>query len=197
MIQLPLRYLNIKKVVPPRGGFFSGKLVKGLVSIGLATIFTTTTALAAFSVQSVNRGNILKSGTVILHADGDPDTAGIQDSPFFNLSNFIAGNSTTKQVFIHNGGTLPLVYNGSVVKTDGDDNLFNSFLLKIGTTSGGSELYDGIMGSFSGFTAGSRGLASSGGENLFFTISLPNDAGETIQNKTLKVNFVFSATQSP
>lgn len=198
MMQLPLRYLNIKKTIPPKGGFFSGqKLLKGLVSIGLATIFTTASVYAAFSTQSINRGNVLKAGTVILHVDSDPDTAGIQSAPIFNLSDFKAGDSITKQIFIHNGGTLPLSYNGSVVKTDGDDNLFDSLLLKVGTTSGGDELYNGIMSGFSGFTGGGRGLTSNGGENLFFTISLPNDAGEAIQSKTLTVNFVFRATQSP
>ncbi|MBI5452745.1 hypothetical protein HY945_04750, partial [Candidatus Gottesmanbacteria bacterium] len=188
MILLPLRSFKIKtkRPVPPKGGFFSGqKILKSLISIGLATIFTTASAFAAFSAQSINKGNILKAGTVVLHVDSDPDTAGIQTTPIFNFSDFKAGDSITKQVFIHNGGTLPLVYNGSVAKTDGDDNLFNSFLLKVGTTSGGSELYNGIMSGFSGFTAGSRGLISDGGENLFFTISLPGDAGETVQSKTL------------
>lgn len=198
MVQLPLRYLNIKKTIPPKGGFFSGqKLLKGLVSIVLATIFTTASVYAAFSTQSINRGNVLKTGTVILHVDSDPDTAGIQTTPIFNLSDFNAGDSITKQLFMHNGGTLPLSYNGSIVKTDGDDNLFNSFLLKIGTTNGGSELYDGTMSGFASFAGGARSLIPSSGENLYFTVSLPGDAGEAVQNKTLSVNFVFSAVQSP
>lgn len=198
MIQLPLRYLKINKIIPPRGGFFSGqKILKGLVSIGLATIFTTTVAYAAFSVQSANRGNILKAGTVILHVDSDPDTAGMQNTPIFNLSDFKAGDSTTKQFFLHNGGTLGLNYNGTVAKTDGSDNLFNSLTLKVGTTNGGDELYNGTMNSFTGFIGGSRNLSADAGENLYFTVSLPNDAGEALQNKTLMVNFVFSATQAP
>lgn len=198
MVQLPLRYLNIKKTIPPKGGFFSGqKLLKGLVSIGLATIFTTASVYAAFSAQSINRGNVLKAGTVILHVDSDPQTSGIQGTPLFNLSDIKAGDSITKQFFIHNGGTLGLNYNGSAVKTDGDDNLFNSLLLKVGTTNGGDELYNGIMSSFSGFVGGGRNLSADAGENLYFTVSLPGDAGEAIQNKTLTVNFVFNATQVP
>lgn len=197
MIQLPLRYLKINKTIPPQGGFFSGKLVKGLISIGLATIFTTTAAFAAFSVQSANRGNILKAGTVILHADSDPQASGIQETPLFSLSDIKAGDSTTKQFFLHNGGTLGLNYNGTVAKTDGDDDLFNSLTLKVGTTNGGDELYNGTMSAFTGFIGGARNLSADAGENIYFTIFLESDAGEELFNKTLTVSFVFSATQAP
>lgn len=173
------------------------RILKGLITIGIASVVMTVGAYATFSSQGVNRGNVLKAGTLILYADSDPNTSGIQTGSLFNLSDVKAGYTLTKQIFMKNGGTLGLSYNGSVVKTAGDDVLFSGLMLKIGTTNGGEDLFSGPMNGFTGFITGGRLLTANSGETLYFTVLLPNDAGESLQGKTLSVNFIFNATQSP
>lgn len=174
------------------------KIIKSIFTIGLATILMTAGAYAAFSSQSLNKGNTITTGTVILQADSDATSAGIQSNPIFdNLSEIKAGNSITRMIFMKNGGTLGLTYNGSVTKSGGDDILFSSFRLKVGTTTGGGDLYDGIMSEFAGFSAGGRFLPSGVGENIFFTVILPSDTGTEVENKSLTINFIFNGVQSP
>ncbi len=174
------------------------KILKSIFTIGLATILMTVGTYAAFSSQSLNKGNTISTGTVILQADSDTAVAGIQSNPIFdNLSEIKAGNSNTRLIFMKNGGSLGLEYNSSVAKSGGDDILFSSFRLKVGTTSGGGDLYDGPMSGFSGFSGGGRFLGPGIGENIYFTVSLPSDAGSEVENKSLTVNFIFNGVQSP
>jgi hypothetical protein len=173
------------------------RIIKSLMTIGIASVVMTVGAYAAFSSQAVNRGNVLKAGTLILYADSDPDTTGVQTGSLFNLSDVKAGDTLTKQIFMKNGGTLGLSYNGQVLKTAGDDVLFSGLTLKIGTTSGGEDLYSGPMNGFTGFSTGGRWFSAGIGETLYFTVLLPGDAGESLQGKSLTVNFIFNATQSP
>ncbi len=174
------------------------KIIKGIISIGLATILMTVGAYAAFSAQSINKGNTITAGTLVLQADSDTTLPGIQSNPIFdNLSDIKAGNSNTRMIYMKNGGTLGLTYNSSVTKSGGDDILFSSFRLKVGTTTGGGDLYDGRMSGFTGFLAGGRYLASGTSENIYFTVILPSEAGTEVENKSLTVNFIFSGVQSP
>lgn len=174
------------------------KIIKGIVTIILATAITSAGVYAAFSTQSINKGNTIKAGTVKLVADSGPEMPGLQTVPLFdNLTSVKAGDIISRVIRISNAGSLGLAYNGLVSKTSGDDGLFSSFYLKIGTSSGLGDLYNGSLNGFTGFTGGNRYLVSGSGENIYFEISLPADAGEALKEKSVSFGFTFSATQSP
>lgn len=173
------------------------KIINSLVISAVLLFVVSAGAFAAFSSQSVNKGNIITTGTLILQVDTDPNVSGNQTGPIFDLTDFKAGNSVIKQVFVKNIGSLNLSYNGYAAKSAGEDILYSSLILKVGTIGGSGNLYDGALGSFGAFITGGRNLSVGVGENLYYTLSLPVDADQTLEGKTLSVNFGFNATQSP
>lgn len=169
-----------------------------IISLVFFLLLTTGFGVyAIFSSQAANLGNRISSGTLKVQVDTDASIPGIQTDPIFDLSGLIPGEVITKQINTLNTGSLPLQYNSQAVLSSGDDNLFTALQLKVGTTSGGDELYNGSMKLFSGFNTGLRLLNAGAGENLYFTSFLPENADETLQGKTISVNFDFKASQVP
>jgi len=119
----------------------------------------------------------------------DPTTA------LFNVAAAFPGWSQTREVTVTNSGTVAFNYVIADEKISGDDILWQSSALhlKIGTTDGGSDVYDGTL---KDLTMGSpRTLAATESETLYLTLSLDNSAPNTLQEKTLAVAFHFNATQ--
>lgn len=170
---------------------------RGLITIGITAALMGAGTFAVFTSQATNPGNTFTTGTVILNADSEPETPGNQTTALFNVDNMAPGISKTQELVMRNDGTLDLTYDGSVSQTGGDANLYNALNLKIGTTSGAGDVYDGMLSSFGGFTGGERMLSAGSNESLFFTVGLPADAGDDLQGKTIEVEFTFDATQSP
>lgn len=174
-----------------------GKLIRIIFLISLFLLTTGFGVYAIFSGQAANLGNRISSGTLKVQVDTDAATSGIQTNAIFDLSSLVPGEVISKQINILNTGSLPLQYNSQAILSLGDDILFAALQLRIGTTSGGDELYNGSMKLFSGFGIGSRLLNAGASENLYFTAFLPENVDETLQGKTISVNFDFKASQVP
>ena len=174
-----------------------GKLIRIIFLVSLFLLTTGFGVYAIFSGQAANLGNRISSGTLKVQVDTDPATSGIQTNAIFDLSSLVPGEVISKQINILNTGSLPLQYNSQAILSSGDDILFTALQLRVGTTSGGDELYNGSMKLFSGFGTGSRLLNAGASENLYFIAFLPENVDETLQGKTISVNFDFKASQIP
>lgn len=170
------------------------KLIKGFLIIFCFSVITTATAYAVFTTQSVNKGNKLSAGTVVLNVDTNNQQSGVQADSLFNQSDLKPGFSTIKAIVVRNDGTLPLKYTSFSVKESGDDALFSIFQLEIRTQNGELQ-YKGLLSDFKGLNT-TRNLLSGANESLYFTISLPDNLDSALQNKTVSFDIIFSAEQS-
>jgi hypothetical protein len=162
------------------------KIIKRLlIIVGLLLIMLSAT-YAVWTDQAILGNNDFATGS--LQISTTPATA------LFTAANIFPGWSETKSLSVNNDGSAPLNYTFLTTKSGTSTVLYNSdfFHLKVGTTSGAGDLYDGPVRSGSFITPRSLALGSS--ETLYVTVSLANDAGNDLQNKTATVNFVFDAT---
>lgn len=173
------------------------KLTRIIFLVFLLLLTTGFGVYAVFSSQAANLGNRISSGTLKIQVDTDPNTFGIQSNAIFDLTGLVPGENIIKQINIINTGSLPLKYNLLAILSSGDDNLFAALQLRVGISNRGDELYNGSMKLFSGFGTGSRLLNAGASENLYFTAFLPENVDETLQGKTISVNFDFKASQIP
>lgn len=171
--------------------------IVSVLTFAIAFVVASAGVWAVFSAQAANQGNKITAGTLKIEADSSPDIPGMQNTALFDLSGLKPGDVTLKKITLINTGSLPLRYNGSAVLTTGDDNLFSSLHLKVGTTEGNNDLYDGSMKLFTGFVGGTRQLNSSQSEILYFNVSLPIDLDGTLEGKSASVSFYFNASQVP
>ncbi|OGG26638.1 hypothetical protein A2960_00505 [Candidatus Gottesmanbacteria bacterium RIFCSPLOWO2_01_FULL_39_12b] len=178
------------------GGFFIGKgviklnkILTSLLSIGAASTIVTAATFAAFTASASNTGNVFTSGTLSLATT--PATG------LFTVPNMKPGDSITQNLTVNNTGSLSLDFNALSTNASGDVGLYNALKLKVGTTGGGSDLYNGNLSAFTGFIGGARTVVPSGTDFLSFTVSLPSEVtDEALQGKTTNVSFNFSATQA-
>lgn len=164
------------------------KITKSLVTIlAVATIAVGATS-AAWTDSATVADNAFTTGYM--------DITTAPSSALFTATYIYPGWSEEQVLNVINSGTVPLNYDIAASKAAGDDALYTSeyFLLKIGTVSGGSSVYNGTVSGLSGL-AGVRNLIAGANENLYFTVSLASGAGNGLQNKTATVNFTFTATQ--
>ncbi len=162
------------------------RILSSILSIGVASILVTMATFAVFSASASNTGNVFSTGT--LNLSTSPSTG------FIQMSGMKPGDSQNSSLQVNNTGSLALNYDASVSQT-GDIDLYNALELKIGTSSGGSDLYNGLLSGFSGFIGGNRNILSGNSETLFFIVTLPSTAGDALQGKTTNISFTFTATQ--
>ena len=117
-------------------------------------------------------------------------------SMLYTAANIYPGWDEDQSIVVTNSGSVPLNYNIAIAQTAGDADLFPSpdFLLTIGTTLGGSELYSGTVSGFAGLSS-VRNLAPAANETLYFNVSLSGAAGNGLQNKAATFSITFNATQ--
>lgn len=162
------------------------KVLKSLFVIGTVIFIASQATKAAWTDAQTVSKNVFETGTL--------DLSTIPTTALFDTSTapIYPGWSETKSITVSNSGTDPLTYTISAIKYSGDEELFNSpyFKLKIGTTEGGSEVYNGRMDSI---VMTGREIAIVSSEILYFTASLDIDANDTLKNKKATINFIFSA----
>lgn len=156
-----------------------------LIIAGLLAIMAGVT-YSVWTDQAILGSNDFKTGSLSISTT--------PASALFNADNIYPGWSQTQSLSVNNAGSSPLNYIFLTTKSGSSATLYNSdyFLLKVGTTSGGNELYDGPMNT-ANFTT-PRNLAAGSSETLYMTASLASDAGTDIANKSAIVNFVFNAS---
>ncbi|MCJ7668936.1 MAG: CalY family protein, partial [Dehalococcoidia bacterium] len=160
--------------------------------------------------QETNPDNVFTTGTVILGID--PATA------MFTVSNMAPGDIEYGGLEVTNNGSLELRY--AMTTTADDTSTLDEQLdltIDVVTASGNDTIWytaddvvgdaniygpDGVLASAlfgnttQGEQAGDRTLASSVSEKLRFKVTLPLGTGDSYQNTTCTVAFIFDAEQT-
>ena len=187
------------------------KVVVSILILGVVLAVALIGAIALFTDQATNPDNTFSTGTVDLAIN--PATA------MFTVSNMAPGNFTYKGIDLTNSGSLQLRY--AMTTTVGGNNITlaqqldltidvvtgagdDTFWYTSDDVVGGANIYgpDGVLSSAAignatqGNQLGDRTLNASGNERLRFKVTLPLDTGNSYQNTTCTVAFVFDAEQT-
>jgi len=186
------------------------KVVVSMLILGVVLAVALIGAIALFTDQEENPGNAFTTGTVDLAID--PATA------MFTVTNMAPGDVKYKGIELTNSGSLELRY-AMTTTADAASLLDEQLDLTIDVVTGNgtdtiwytaddvvgeANIYgpDGALSSaFIGNPApgnqtGHRILIADGNERLRFTVELPLNTGNTFQNTTCTVAFVFDAEQT-
>ena len=164
------------------------RIARSLLIIAAVAALAVGATSAVWTDSATVPDNAFTTGT--LDISTDPTSA------MFTADDIYPGWSETQSLIVSNDGTIPLKYDIAASKSAGDDALYTSskFLLKIGTTSGAGDIYNGTVSGLSNLSS-MRTLAASANETIYFTVSLDSTAGNDLQNLSATVTFTFSATQ--
>lgn len=167
---------------------------RSIAALALAAVMTLGVAASSyawFTSQATSYNNTVNTGTLVI---GGP--SGNSTLKAFTLSNLYPGaeGSKSENITIRNNGSINLTYNVTSTFKGGDPNLYNIALVKV-TNNSGVELYNDNLNKLSKINV-NKSLAVAESETLNFTVSLPDNAGDVYQNKTMYVDFVFNAGQT-
>ena len=185
------------------------KVVVSILILGVVLAVALIGAIALFTDQATNPGNTFSTGTVDLTID--PTIA------MFTVSNMAPGDVQYDGIQLTNSGTLDLRY-AMTTTADGNSTLDGQLTLTIDVVDDDgvdntwytsddvvheANIYDGVLSSAEigdaaqGNQTGDRILvATTGSERFRFTVELPIDTGNSFQNTTCTVAFVFDAEQT-
>jgi len=162
------------------------KAIISLILIAVMAFGIGAGSYAWFTSQATSTNNVFAAGTLVIGVPEVDDKVGV-----FNVETWEPGKSETKTIEVKNLGTLPFKYRVSASMVEGEA-LYNKLDLVI--KKGDVEIYDGKLAGLSNLQV-SDNLDKDGVENLSFTVSFPEDAGNEYQGLSTKVNFVFDAAQ--
>lgn len=152
-------------------------LAAGAVAVGSGATFTSQSANAASTVTS---GTLLQSNS----------KAGAQ---IFGLSNLKPGDVVNGTVVIKNTGTLPGTF---TLRETASSNAFDTDLLTLTITDGGTELYSGDFGGLEDDELVDLGEYAAGASKTYtFSVALDAEAPNTQQGKTASASYQWVATQ--
>lgn len=166
------------------------KILRSALVIGAVTIITVTATKAAWSDSVTIENNIFQTGTLDIATTPSMELFDTSLSPIF------PGWNETSPLVVTNSGTVPLKYTITPNKISGDDELYssNNFRLKIGTNEAAGDIFGNESGSqLSTLTTTARTINPGKSEQLFFTASLDQAAGNNLQGKKAIVSFSFNA----
>lgn len=164
------------------------KIAKSLIVIVAVASLAVGATSAAWTDSTVVAGNSFTTGYM--------DITTSPASALFTATNMYPGWSETQTLTVNNSGTVPLNYDIAASMSSGDAALYgaSAFKLKIGTTSGAGDVYDGTVSGLTGLSL-VRNIVAAGNEVLYFTVSLDSSAGNALQSLSTVVAFTFNATQ--
>jgi hypothetical protein len=192
------------------GRLAAKKAVIGLAVLSVSTYLVTTSAITLFTDQETNPDNTFTTGTITLGID--PATA------MFTVTGMAPGDVEYSGLEVSNSGNLDLRY-ALTTTADGSSTLDEQLDLTIDIVTGAgadaiwytsddvvgtANIYgaDGVLSSAfigdptTGADSGDRTLSSGTSERLRFKVMLPLDTGDSYQNTTCTVVFVFDAEQT-
>lgn len=166
---------------------------KSIAALAIAAVMTAgvgASSYAWFTSQATSVNNTVQTGTLAIGG-----TNGSTTLKTFTLDNLYPGTDGTKSEYItvKNNGSINLQYSVTSTFKGGEANLYNVAQVKV-TNPAGVVKYNGMLNLLNKALA-NKTLAVGESETLYFTVSLPDNAGNEYQNKTAYVDFVFDASQ--
>ncbi len=164
-----------------------------LVALAATALFVGVTAYAYFTSTGSGTGTVAV-GTLSAPVVSPPQ------SPDFNLTNMVGGDTAVQSVSVTVNGGLPTVM--SLYEQTATGTLLPQLNVKI-VEDGTTTVYNGPLAT--GWTAssplalpgsGATGLWPAGESHTFvFTVSLPSSAGNSFQSASASVSFVWQRQQ--
>lgn len=111
----------------------------------------------------------------------------VEDKVIFNLHNLKPGDTATRIATVQNRSESDFTYQSDARFTDGDEELYNEFLLEIADAN--QTLFSGKMKQFNGFSP--RLLKSMKEEELKFSVEIPEALGNEFQGKSFEAEIRF------
>lgn len=147
---------------------------------------------AWFTDKATSSNNVFQTGTLDIGGTLDGTTA----LATLDLQNLYPGSQGSRNgvIAVKNYGTLDLKYKVSSEYASGSTELFNKLKVRI-TKGQGDSIYDGALSGLNGYIV-NENMAPNTQEDLTFVVTMDDDADDTYQNKEVKVNIVFDATQN-
>jgi hypothetical protein len=161
-----------------------------LTALGLVTFMISSVTSAAWVDTTENTGNSWATGTVSL-TDNDAGVA------MFAVTDMVPGQVVENSITVTNDSSVPLdvrLYGENLVN---DDLLAQHLNLKIGTTAGAGDIYDGTLLGFSGthaaFSTGTAviDLAAAGTQTYHFWVELDSATPTEFQGTSAGIDFVW------
>ena len=164
------------------------RIAKSLLTIVAVAAIATSATSAGWTDSTTVPDNSFTTGFM--------DISTLPTSALFTATNIYPGWSEEQVLTVINSGSVPLNYDIVASQSAGDAALYTSdkFLLKIGTISGGNDVYDGTVSGLIGLLS-VRNLAAGNSENLYVTVSLDSGAGNGLQSLSAVVLLTLNATQ--
>lgn len=168
------------------------RVVLSLVLVAMLAFGIGMGTYAWFTDEAVVADNVFETGTL----DIGVNYFAIPEQPWFiGFENMKPGDSETRILTVKNSGSLNLKYRITAEKGSGSSALYNQLNLKVTDIQGARKpLYEGPL---NGLTTDRilQQLEAGKTQNLWFTVTLPETAGNDCQGKSTTVKFVFEATQ--
>lgn len=174
-----------------------------LTALALVVFMIASVTRAAWTDTTRNDGNAWDTGTVSL-TDSQNGTA------MFTVDNLAPGDVVTRSITVTNAGSLPLdvkLYGENLQATEITNSLLETEKLseylnvKIGTTSGGHDVYTGTgIGTLLGFATDHTGwangtsaidLAAGGTQTYYLWVELDSDTPQGFEGASAEIDFVW------
>jgi hypothetical protein len=163
------------------------------IAIGVAMIssvaVSTSFGTYAYFTSGVENNSTFASGVLKIGLEGGAVTfAADDDQPF------LPGVRFHDRLTVANEGDVAVKFAVLAGKASGDDIVYDQLMVEI--RDGNDQLlYHGRVSDLSKSNVVIPELAKGGSETLYFTVYLPESAGNEVMQKTAEVEFSFLATQ--
>ncbi|MBI4709253.1 MAG: DNRLRE domain-containing protein [Candidatus Portnoybacteria bacterium] len=155
-----------------------------ILSLSWAGLFSVNRTFGYLYDSETSLNNSFEAGILDLALVADPWMA---ESAELNL---MPDDSVTRNIAASNSGFLPFQYNASTTIFGGDLDLCQALELKVEIDN--VEIYNGNLMDFNSSTSS---LSFFGSENWLYTLTLPFNVPDSLQNKTCQFKFGYSAWQ--
>lgn len=156
-----------------------------VLALCVVTIFVVAGTYAYFTASTATTSNLFQTGTITIGTE--PTSAA------FNVQNLAPGTSESATIRVRNGGNLDFNYRITPAKKKGYSAVYNALTARITDAADGTILYNGPL---SQLAAGPVLLQAGGDQQLQFTVGLPSECGNELQDSYCSVDFTFDAEQA-
>jgi len=160
-------------------------ILLSILALCVVTLFVAAGTYAYFTASTATTSNLFQTGTITIGTE--PTSAA------FSVQNLAPGRSEAATIRVRNGGNLDFNYRISAEKKKGYSAVYNALTTRIVDTGDGAVLYDGPL---SQLATGPVPLAAGRDQRLEFTVGMPSECGNELQDSYCSVDFGFDAEQA-